>query len=149
MKRLTPLIIFLAFLSVISGYLFSKMSWIGRIGVNLMYSDYTFLKVWWQGAIAIFVILMALTTIQYLVHRYAPLRTSRIVHGIAIFIAAFGLYYTYHDFQSYYAHRWLKEKFHLGAYLFWIGWMIISFFYLYSRKSDNPTISDSTDPTIE
>jgi TRAP-type uncharacterized transport system fused permease subunit len=146
MKRLTPLVIFLAFLSIVSGYLFSKMSWIGRVGVNLMYKDYAFLKTWWQGAIGVFAILIGLTVLQYMAHRYLPRKKAGIIHGIALCAAVFGLYYTYHDFQHYYAHRWLKEKFHLGAYLFWVGWMVISLFYLFTKKNDNPTISDNTGP---
>ncbi|XZF16161.1 cytochrome d ubiquinol oxidase subunit II [Chitinophagaceae bacterium MMS25-I14] len=143
MKRTGPLVILLACLSLISGYLFSHMSWIGRVGINLMYKDYSFLKVWWQGALVVFIVFMALLVLQYVVHRYMPKSKANIVHLIALFAAVFGLYYTYHDFQHYYAHRWLKEKFHLGAYIFWFGWMAISLFYLFSKKGDL-IISDKT-----
>jgi hypothetical protein len=55
-----------------------------------------------------------------------------------LIVAIVGLYFTYRDFQYYYAHRWLKEKFHLGGYLFWIGWIGISLFFLFSRQEAPP-----------
>lgn len=135
MKRTAPLIAFLAALSLLAGYLFSKMSWIGRVGVNLVHQNYKFLKVWWQGALVVFAILMLLLLIQWLVQQKAKLFTARIIQVIALLIAIAGLYYTYLDFRHDITHRWLKERFHLGGYLFWIGWISISLFFLFSKKS--------------
>lgn len=134
MKRVAPLIAFLAALSLLAGYLFSKMSWIGRVGINLIHKDYKFLKVWWQGAIVVFGVLMVLLLVQWLVQQKTRIGTARIVQLIALLLAIGGLYYTYQDFRHDYTHRWLKERFHLGGYLFWIGWISISLFFLFSKN---------------
>ena len=54
------LIFLLAILSTVSGYLLSKASLVGRIGINLFYKEYKFLKVWWQGALVVFIVLLIL-----------------------------------------------------------------------------------------
>ena len=141
MKRLAPLILFLAALSLISGYLMSKVSWIGRIGMNLFYKQYEFLKIWWQGALVVFITLLVLVIIQLLVQKRLPKNSARVAHIIALIAAIFGLYATYHDFRHDTSHHLLGERFHLGAYLFWFGWMAICLFYLFQRRS--PTITGS------
>jgi hypothetical protein len=134
MKRIAPLVAFLAALSLLAGYLFSKMSWIGRVGINLIHKNYKFFKVWWQGALVVFAILMVFLLIQWLVQQKARPAAARIVQLILLLLAVAGLYYTYQDFRHDITHRWLKERFHLGGYLFWIGWMSISLFFLFSRS---------------
>ncbi|CAA9510987.1 MAG: hypothetical protein AVDCRST_MAG96-2457, partial [uncultured Segetibacter sp.] len=49
MKHQPILIISLAFFSVITGYLLSAISLVGRAGISLFYTQYQFLKTWWQG----------------------------------------------------------------------------------------------------
>jgi hypothetical protein len=44
------------------------------------------------------------------------------------------LYLTYNDFRQDLSHRLMGERFHIGAYLVWIGWMIISIYLLLTRK---------------
>jgi hypothetical protein len=128
------MMILLAVLSVIAGSLLSGASLAGRAGISLFYSEYGFLKVWWQAALAIFVLWMILLVVQRVVHNKAALPTARIVHVFALLLALAGLYFTYYDFRHSLSHRLLGERFHLGAYLFWFGWMIISLFYLLQKK---------------
>jgi len=123
-------IFFLAVLSVISGFLLSRMSWIGRVGINLMHKEYKFLKVWYKGAGVVFAVWIILFLVQSIVQKKLSLAGSRMVHIAAIIIAIAGLYITYKDFRTDFSHGLLKERFHLGAYLFWIGWMSISLFFL-------------------
>lgn len=134
MRRNFPFIIYLAALSVLSGWLMSRMSWIGRVGINLMHKEYKFLKTWYQGAGVVFGVLMVLFLIQLAVQKKLPVATRRVAHILALLVAAAGLYFTYNDFRSDISHNLLKERFHLGAYLFWIGWMSISIFFLAGRK---------------
>ena len=108
----------------------SKPSLIGRIGINLFYHEYRFLKTWWKGALAVFSVLAVLLILQGIAERKLAFRTAKLLHVGMIVLALVGLYMTYSDFQHTSTHRWLKEKFHLGAYLFWIGWIIVSLFYL-------------------
>jgi len=49
-----------------------------------------------------------------------------------------GLVITYYDFQHTYSHRLLKERFHLGFYLFWLGWMGTCVFFLVTGNGKKP-----------
>ena len=126
---------FLALLSVVSGYLLSNASWIGKAGMNVFYTEYSFLNTWWKGALLVFAVLIFLYAVQSAVALYSTRQISRIVNIAAIGVAVVGLYLTYDDFRRDLGHRWMGERFHLGAYLFWIGWMIVSV-YLLMRKQN-------------
>ena len=124
------LVLFLAALSMLSGYMFSKVTWVGKIGMSFFYAQYNFLKVWWKGALLMFGVLIVLLLIQAWVQSARSRRTAVAVHITAVFLALAGLLVTYNDFRNTMTHRWLGERFHIGGYLFWIGWMVISFFLL-------------------
>jgi hypothetical protein len=62
----------------------------------------------------------------------SPARATFIQIG-AVLAALLGLYFTYQDFRHTASHRWLGERFHLGGYLFWVGWIIISIYHLMDR----------------
>jgi len=135
MRRSASLTLFLAILSVIAGYMLSSASWIGNIGIDLFYREYEFLQVWWKGALVIFGLLVFLYAVQSLVQKMASANISRIVNIFAIVAAFVGLYLTYDDFRHTLSHRWMGERFHIGVYLFWIGWMIISIYLMMSKKN--------------
>lgn len=126
--------LFLAALSAVSGYLMSNMSWIGRVGVNLMHKEYKFLKTWWQGGGVVFGVLLLLFGIQYLLQRKLPFVLAKVVHVLLFGAAVYGLYFTYSDFSDDWTHKLLREVFHVGAYMFWAGWMFISIFFLTERR---------------
>ncbi len=134
MRKFAPLILFIAFLSCISGYLMSKPSLIGRIGINLFYKQYRFLKLWWQGALIVFFVLMLLLLLQAFIHRKLQRSKANIIYGIMILLAFIGFYFTWQDFHHTKTHRWLRERFHIGAYLFWLGWVIVSLFFFTQKK---------------
>ena len=136
MRRSLPFILYLAVLSLLSGVLMSEMSWIGRVGISLIHHEYRFLKVWYEGAAVIFVILLAFFVLQQMLQRRMPPATARVAHIIAIVLALLGLWATYHDFRSDFTHRILHERFHLGVFLFWFGWISISLFFLTERRRD-------------
>src|SRR5215203_450096 len=124
MQKTTPVILLLlAALAALSGYLLSKASLVGKTGISLFYKQYGFLKVWWQGALAVFIVWLLLFFIQGLVVRRAKGNNAVLAHLAAIIMAAAGLFFTYQDFQNDLSHRLLGERFHLGTYLFWIGWL--------------------------
>ncbi|MDH7463383.1 cytochrome d ubiquinol oxidase subunit II [Chitinophagaceae bacterium 26-R-25] len=142
MKRLLPLSVFLAVLSVIAGFLLSRMSFIGRVGISFFYKEYTFMKTWWKGTLVIFAALFLLMLLQDAVDRKLVKKRANSFQLLVLTAAVVGIYFTYRDFQYYYAHRWLKEKFHLGGYLFWIGWAAISLYFLFSRQ-DAPLANEN------
>jgi hypothetical protein len=130
MKRGTGLLLFLAILSVVSGYLMSKASLIGKAGMSLFYQEYNFLKSWWKGALLIFILLLILYAVHIMLLKKYPLVKAKTITIVSCIIAIIGLYFTYNDFRHTLSHRLLGERFHLGVYLFWIGWMVISLFSL-------------------
>lgn len=133
-KRISLLLVFLAALASLSGYLMSEASFIGRLGMTYVYKEYRFLKTWWKGALAVFVVWMILLLIQYIVEKKLSKQKAIVIHVVFILLALVGLYFTYSDFQNTTSHRWLKERFHIGAYLFWLGWIIISAFCIVQKR---------------
>lgn len=135
MRKSTPfLLALLAALAALSGYLLSKASMVGKAGITLVYKEYSFLKVWWQGALAVLACWLLLFLIQGWASRRAKGGNATLAQVVALVLAAIGLFFTYQDFRNNLSHRLLGERFHLGGYLFWVGWMIISLFYLFRGK---------------
>lgn len=124
----------LAIVSMIDGYLLSAISLVGRAGINLFYTQYVFLKTWWKGASLVFIVWMILFAIMTLLQKKLTRGASTIVQVVFIMIAVTGLYLSYLDFRNALSHRWLGERFHLGAYLFWLGWIAISVFVLLTKQ---------------
>jgi hypothetical protein len=139
MKRTILFLSLLASISAISGYLMSKASWIGRVGMTFFYKEYNLLKIWWQGALAVFIIFIFLYALHALVQlRFNQLRlsqaASKVVHAIVLAVTITGLYFTYDDFSTDLSHRLLGWRFHYGVYLFWVGWMFICLNFLFKKK---------------
>jgi hypothetical protein len=134
MKLRQILLILIGFFSILSGYLMSKASLVGRAGMSLFYREYNFLKSWWKGALVVFIALVILFALQGLLQkRLAKPKTAQLI--ILVF-AAVGLYFTYNDFRHTLSHHLLGERFHLGVYLFWISWMLISLYYFFLPKQE-------------
>lgn len=134
MKRFAYLLLILLALSGLAGYLLSKASLVGRMGISLFYKEYAFLKVWWQAGLLVLMVWLLLYFLLGWAQRKLSLRSSRWVYVGALFLAIVGLYFTYQDFRDTLSHRWLGERFHLGGYLFWIGWMLVCLFYISQTK---------------
>ena len=130
MKRTAYLVLLLAGLSALSGYLISRINLIGKAGIALMYREYRFMRVWWQGALIVFGLLMLLLFVQNRAHRRLSTTKARLTHTACLLLALGGLVFTYLDFRNDLSHRLVGERFHLGVYLFWISWMLISLFFL-------------------
>ncbi len=148
MKRNSFLITSLALLSAASGYLMSKASWIGRVGITFFHREYNLLKIWWQGAIAVFLFLMSLYLLHSLLQKKMRPGMARLIHFILLLAAAGGLYLTYDDFTNDFTHHLLGHRFHYGFYLVWIGWMLVCLFFIFKRKDKQPVITtqDKTAP---
>jgi hypothetical protein len=123
-------------LAPLSGYLLSKASLIGKTGINLFYKQYKFLKTPWKGTLLI----AATLSILWLVHGQIQNRSGgkmRIaLHFLLAILGLVGLILTYQDFRNSISHRLLGERFHLGAYLFWVAWLIISFSFILQGKKE-------------
>jgi hypothetical protein len=134
MKRTVIFLTLLAGLSVVSGYLLSKASWIGRVGMTFFYKEYNLLKIWWQGALAVYLFLLILFLGHTLIQTKLPAITARLLHIIALMTAITALYFTYDDFTTDLSHKLLGHCFHYGFYLIWIDWMLMCLFFAFKKK---------------
>jgi len=134
MKRNNFLVISLAFFSLTTGYLLSSISLIGRAGISLFYTQYQFLKTWWKGALLVFIVWIALFMIQSVLYQRVTRKTRNIIQTASLIIAIAGILFSYSDFRNTLSHRWLGERFHLGVYLFWLGWIAITIFAALEKK---------------
>ncbi|SDE18286.1 cytochrome d ubiquinol oxidase subunit II [Niabella drilacis] len=136
MKRsyyiLSALLLLTAFLS---GILTSGISVVGRVGVNTFYKNYRFFKIWWQAALVCLLLLVLVALLLYGIDK--KFKGSKRILLLLTFLFAFlgGLFITYSDFRHSLSHRWLGERFHLGIYLYWIGFCIADLFFLLTQRN--------------
>jgi len=134
LKRLPGLIIFQFLFSCLQAYFITRISWIGRIGIHLFYKEYKILRSGWKTAFLFFGIQLLLILILWFIQRRYAARITYIAGAVLIFLGLTGLMITYNDFQHTYTHRLLKERFHLGFYLFWIGWIATCLYFIIATK---------------
>lgn len=146
LRRNLLFVVFLLALSSLSGWLIHRMSLLGRIGISLIHKEYTFLKNPFTAGGAVFGVLLVLFLLQLSAVRKMSRNRSNLINAVAMLLAIGGLYVTYNDFQTDITHKWLKERFHLGFYLFWIGWICISMYLFVTGKAQRPRLSE---PEIE
>jgi hypothetical protein len=144
MKRLSFLIIFLIAISAIAGYLMSRGTWVGRIGMHIFHREYLFLNTWWKGSLMVFGALIIILILHAIIQKTLPNIVAKLIHVILLMAALTGLYYNYYDFRTDFEHHLMGERFHLGFYLFWIGWVGIALFYISKKKKLLVTIADKT-----
>ncbi|SEN69193.1 hypothetical protein SAMN05216436_12016 [bacterium A37T11] len=144
MRRGGFLILIQALFSALSGYLFSKMSFVGRVGISVAFREYGVLKVWWQTAIILFVIQLMLITMLFIFRKLTGRIITRLVAFGFLLIGLLGAYFTYQDFTST-SHKLMRFYFHLGGYLFWAAWAVTCVWFLFTAKgaavapgTDNP-----------
>jgi len=135
LKRNSILVISLALFSLLAGYLLAGISFIGKAGISIVYTQYQFLKSWWKGALLVFLIWVIIFIIQSLLLKRISKTASNIIVAISLLLAFTGLYFSYADFNNTLSHRWLGQRFHLGVYLFWLGWIALTVFLFFIRKS--------------
>jgi hypothetical protein len=134
-KRHLSFIGLLAALSVITGVMLSSITFVGRVGMNMFYKQYNFLKIWWQGSLLVFAIWMLVFFAHYFMQKRISKASFLAGNLISLMVSIGGLYFTYCDFRNDFSHRLMGERFHIGAYLFWLGWIGISIFYLAQKSS--------------
>lgn len=134
MRRHVSFIVLLAALAALAGWLLSHISLLGRVGISVAYREYAFLKTWWMGAGLVLTVWLAVYWMHNVANQRWPRRRKS--HLVTLVLAALGLYSTYADFRGDLSHRWLGERFHLGAYLCWVGLMGVSLrFALMPKKA--------------
>lgn len=134
-KKNIVFVLILAALAALAGYLISEMPWYGRWGMSIFYKEYNFLKVWWKGAIAIYAVWLIIFSAHSIVKQKASKASALAANLISMIVAIGGLYFTYMDFHNDTTHRIMGENFHVGFYIFWLGWIGISLFFLGQKSS--------------
>jgi len=142
-KKLIPLNGILVPLAVIAGWTLSKATIIGKVGIHFLHREYTFLTSWWKGALLVWSVWVVLEIIQYVVWKRYRRNINLAVQTTFIFLSVSGLYFTYLDFRTF-SHGLLGERFHIGGYLFWIGWCIISIFFIKLRNDETETTENQS-----
>lgn len=142
MKR-NILLVVLALISVASGFLMSKSTWIGKVGMTFFHKGYNLTKIWWQGALAVFLVLLAFVALHTFIQTRMKGASTRIMHFILLLCAFAGLYLTYEDFHHDFTHRLLGWRFHYGFYFIWFGWICVAIFFL-AMKNKAVTNQDKT-----
>ena len=140
------LILIQAVISLVAGILLSKMSLIGRIGVSTFYTEYGFLKDWYKGFAAVFIVQLVLIAVLWVVKRTTTYKNFSLVNLIFIVIGLIGLLYTFYDFTST-SHKYMNSQFHTGGYLFWAGWFVTCLFFFFARVKPKPVSAPATDYT--
>ncbi len=153
MKNISILALVQAILALICGILMSKMSFIGRMGINFLHRDYLIFKTWWKTAILIFAIQLILILILVVARSLSPSKVNRLICILFVVFGLIGAYATYIDFTTT-THKMMKGSFHSGGYLFWFGWLISCSYFLFSSTkkkvllsqlpiSESPSASDT------
>ncbi|MFV0210536.1 hypothetical protein OBK22_01795 [Empedobacter falsenii] len=145
MKNKIIHLLILAFSSLLSGIMISKMSFIGKVGITIIYNEYTILKSWWKTALLLF----AIQAIIFVVLSVWKMKTTKrlkqlLLPFIFLSIGIIGLIYTYYDFTET-SHRLLKKTFHFGFYIFWLTWFGNCIFFMSKQKKKLEDIPQETE----
>jgi hypothetical protein len=147
-KKIISLNVLLIPLAAIIGWTLSKASLIGKVGIHVLHREYMFLNSWWKGALFVWGVWVVLEIIQYLFWKKYRQNINLAVQAACIILSVLGLFYTYLDFRTF-SHGLLGERFHIGGYLFWIGWCIISIYFIKLPNDKIVNKESQTSPTKE
>lgn len=129
-KQILLLVIFQALLCLLASYLISKISLIGKIGIAIFYKEYGLLRSMPKTFALFFLLQLLIIFLIGFIHKKYSAKRTIFSAAVIFIIALIGLISTYNNFLHTYSHRLLKERFHLGFYLFWIGMMISCVFFI-------------------
>ncbi|QTV06449.1 hypothetical protein [Faecalibacter bovis] len=134
MKNKIILVLLLAFLSLLSGILISKMSLLSKAGITFIYNEYSILKSWWKTGLIMFVIQIIIFFILSIIQKNTDKKVR--YYGfplIIIIIGTVGFYMTYFNFTET-SNRLMNNSFKIGFYLFWLTWIGNSLSFFLNKK---------------
>lgn len=108
-----------------------------------MYNDFSFLKVWWQGSILVFLVWWLLLSTLTIIKQRATAQAAGVVVVLFFIMGLAGFYTSYHDFNHTLSHKLLGGRFHTGVYMFWIGWIAIIVYTVFGRRPGNMGEADN------
>jgi hypothetical protein len=148
LSRLYILIGCQALLCSLEAYLISRISLIGKIGIAIFYKEYAILRSGLKTYFLFFGMQLLVIIILYIIKQKYSVRVTRIAGSMLIVAALIGLLTTYNDFQGIYFHRLLKERFHIGFYLFWIGWIGSCIFFMINGNEKKEAVIENQPDTF-
>ena len=126
-------------------YLISKISTIGKIGIATTYHQYHWLRIFWLTFTILTLFQLALIAALHILGKRTTKKMTNLVSTILLVAGILGLALTFQDFMHTYSHRLLKERFHLGFYIFWISWIGTCVYFLFTGRT-NPFPLDPNAP---
>ena len=129
-SRIYLLVLSQLLLCWLEAYLISKISLIGRVGIATIHKEYSILRSGWKTFLLLFGIQMVIITTLYTIRKKYPKKITTLAASVLLTLAFIGLLTTLEDFLHTYTHRLLKERFHLGFYIFWLSWIGSCLFFL-------------------
>jgi len=148
MKGLSTLIATQALLSTISGVLVSQMSMVGKLGISVLYSEYGIFKIWWKTAILLFAVQLVLIAVLWLIKWLLGRRLALVTLLLALVFGLVGAYFTYLDFTTT-SHRFMKESFHSGGYLFWGAWALSCLYFMIVSRGKKRSTEKFEEPSVD
>jgi hypothetical protein len=146
-RRLFLLIVSQLLLCWLETYLISKISLIGKIGIATVYKEYHWLRIFWKTYLILSIFQIAVILTLYMIEKRSAKKITNMI-STTLFVAGLaGLVLTFQDFLHDYAHRLLKERFHLGFYIFWLSWMATCAYWLFSNRT-KPFPLDPNAPAV-
>ncbi len=142
MKRTIPFLLLITALSGVSGYLMSKASWIGRVGITFLHREYNLLKIWWQGGLAVLLVMILFFILQSAIENKLRFWFAKFLHFLLLLAAIGCMYLTYDDFTTDFSHHLLGSRFHAGFYLAWGEWILICVYFLFMPKKKKIAATD-------
>ncbi len=142
MKRTIPFLLLITALSALSGYLMSKASWIGRVGITFLHREYNLLKIWWQGGLAVLLVMILFFILQSFIENKLPYWLAKFLHIVLLLAAVCCLYLTYDDFTTDFSHHLLGKRFHMGFYLAWAEWMLICIYFMFMPRKKTTIVTN-------
>ncbi|SHF11252.1 hypothetical protein SAMN02745131_01825 [Flavisolibacter ginsengisoli DSM 18119] len=137
MKRRSVYLLILSFFSLVAAYFLSQLSLTGRVGINLIYTQYKFLKHPYIGFLVMFLVFLILFFILHFLYKRLKSNNANKISLTILFLGVIGTLFTFYDFTNNLSHKLLGWRFHFGTYLFWLGWISIPIYYLTSRGKNN------------
>lgn len=116
------------------------------MGIATVHKEYGMLRSGWKTFLLLFSIQLVIIITLSIVEKRFPKRISVIVTSILLILGAIGLFVTFRDFLYTYTHRLLKERFHTGFYLFWVGWVATCLFFVIRLTRKRPDGAFPLDP---
>lgn len=130
------LILCQALLSLLEAFLISKISLIGRIGIATVHKEYRLLRSGWKTFLLLFGIQVIIIIALYIIQKKYTKKITTIAASLLFLLGVLGLFITFQDFLNTYTHRLLKERFHLGFYIFWLSWIGTCLYFLVTTHKE-------------